>query len=140
VHWNDAALVDLLLKGKANVNAVDDHGVTSEARLRKRDRHRRETVGCRCRRQACEENGETALMTASLSGNVAIVKALLARRRRQRGDRRNGQTALMWATSRAPRDHAQLIAAKANVHAQSKIGFSRCSSPRGTATSRPPKC
>ena len=128
VHWNDAELVDLLLKARANVNAADDHGVTPLELACENADARRSSRNCwppAPTPKHAEENGETPLMTAALSGNVAMVKALLARGADVNAATvETGQTALMWAASEEHRDvMRELIAAGADVHAQSKIGF-----------------
>lgn len=69
--------------------------------------------------------GETALMTASRSGCVACVKALLAKDARVNDrETQRGQTALMWA---AAEGHATVVemltAAGADVHARTGTGF-----------------
>src|SRR5262249_22646689 len=72
VHWSDAAMVDLLPKAGAKINAVDDHGV-SPLKLACENADaaivdRLLTAGADAKH--AEANGETALMTAALSGNV----------------------------------------------------------------------
>ncbi|HXJ44476.1 MAG TPA: ankyrin repeat domain-containing protein, partial [Bryobacteraceae bacterium] len=69
--------------------------------------------------------GETALMTAARTGNLAIVKALLAAGAKVNvSETWRGQTPLMWA---AAEGHVQvveaLIAAGAEINARSKASF-----------------
>jgi ankyrin repeat protein len=74
---------------------------------------------------AAQANGVTPLMIAARGGNVEIAQLLLARGANVKATiPSTGQTALMWAT--AERHIAmmrELIAAGADVHAQSTIGF-----------------
>jgi ankyrin repeat protein len=64
------------------------------------------------------EGGETPLMTAARTGNVDVVRALLARGAGvERADERRGQTALMWA---AAEGHAPVV--QALVDAGAAVG------------------
>ena len=74
---------------------------------------------------AAQANGVTPLMTGARTGDLNVVRTLLA----HGADvtvalPATGQTALMWATAEGHRDvMRELITAGADVHAQSKIGF-----------------
>jgi uncharacterized protein len=114
-HWNDAGLVDLLLRAGANAKAANRYGVTplSEA-----------AAGASA---ALIENllqagadpntlataqGETVLMIAARTGNADAVKVLLDHGADP--DAREtfrGQTALMWAAAEGHVDVIKLFAA-----------------------------
>ena len=74
---------------------------------------------------ATKPEGETALMTAARSGNVAVVQALLAHGARVDAvEQWRGQTALMWAAAENNADVVRaLVKAGAAVDARSKAGF-----------------
>jgi ankyrin repeat protein len=90
-----AAMVEKLIKAKANVNAPT---------LR---------------------SGETALMRCSRTGNAKTVELLLANGADANAkEKDNGQTALMWALEEGHRDIARaLIEHGADVHDKTKGGF-----------------
>jgi len=102
-HWNDAELVDLLLRAGANAKAVNRYGATPlseaaasgsgamiEALLRAGADPKTLTT----------RDGETVLMTAARAGNVDAVKILLDRGADANArETYKGQTALMWAAS-----------------------------------------
>lgn len=127
-HWNDLDLIDRLVKAGAHVDGADDQGVTAlglacengstpvAARLL--------TAGANP--NLAQQNGVTPLMSAARTGNVGLVRALLARHADvSAAIPTSRQTALIWAT--AERHHEvmrELIAAGADVHARSSIGFS----------------
>jgi ankyrin repeat protein len=104
VHRDDLAMVDLLLKEKANVKAANRYGITPIAlaatngsarvveRLLNAGASANEHVG----------DGETVLMAAARSGHADAVTLLLARGADVNArDTFSAQTALMWAASRA---------------------------------------
>ena len=70
--------------------------------------------------------GETALMTAANTGNVAALKVLIAHGANVNAtENSRGQTALMWAVNEGHLDAAQaLIEAGADINARSKGKFS----------------
>jgi ankyrin repeat protein len=126
-HWDDAEAVDVLLRAHARVNTADDHGVTpldlacengSRAIVEK-------LLAAGADAKHAQTNGVTPLTTAARTGNAVIVETLLARGADVNASiPENGQTALMWATAERHLDVMRaLVAAGANVHAQSKIGF-----------------
>ena len=126
-HWDDAALADALLGAGADANIAEERGVTplmqacenrSEAMVLK-------LLDARANPNAAQQNGVTPLMMAARTGNAAIVKTLLARGADVSvAVPTTGQTALMWSIAEKHLDIArELIAAKADVHNPSKIGF-----------------
>jgi uncharacterized protein len=108
LHWaahrDDLAMVDLLLKARANVHAANRYKITPLAlaamngsvrvieRLLAAGASANERVG----------SGETVLMAAARSGHADAVTLLLARGADVNArDTFSSQTALMWAASRA---------------------------------------
>ena len=126
-HWDDLDTAALLLRTGAKVDAGNDQGVTPLA------------LACENARESMVEtlldagadpnlalaNGVTPLMTAALTGNASIVERLLTDGAGVNATiPSTGQTALMWATAEGHLDVMQeLIAADADVHARSAIGF-----------------
>ena len=97
-HFDDLEAVDLLIAAGADVKVTNRYGVTPPVeKLLKAGADSNSTV----------EEGATALMTAARSGNVDVVKSLLAPGAKvnpKEGWR--GQTALMWAVAE---DHPEVV-------------------------------
>src|ERR1043166_6593132 len=74
---------------------------------------------------ASEPGGEAPIMTASRSGNVEAVKALLAAGANPNAkEEKRGQPALMWAAGEGNVEVVEaLIAAGADIHARLDSGF-----------------
>ena len=119
VHWDDLAMADLLIRAGATVDAAEDGGVTPLAMACATG-----SVGMvdRLLKAGANPNQgrETALMAAARSGNVEVMKLLLAH-----GGEANakepvrGQTALMWAVAEKHAGVARvLIEHGADVHAK----------------------
>jgi ankyrin repeat protein len=125
VRYDEAMLVERLIKAGANVNAANRYGVTPIA------------LACESGSAAVVEHllkagvsanatgplGETALHTCAHTGNAEAAKALLARGAKvDAGDTWRGQTPLMWA---AAQGHAAmvrvLVEAGADVNARSTV-------------------
>jgi uncharacterized protein len=124
VHFEDAALADLLIRAGAGVNKADDTGVTplylacvnrSRAMVEK-------LLAAGANPNAKLLNGETALMTCSRTGEIGTVKALIARGADVNAKEPfHDQTALMWAAAeKHPEVVAALIARGADVRARSR--------------------
>jgi len=127
-HWSNLEIVDQLLRAGADVDPVNDHGVTPLA-LACENGHA--AIAGRLLDAGANPNavlpvqGETVLMTAALAGSVEIVTMLLDRGAAvDARTRQSGQTALMWAVSE---NHHQivgrLVERGADVHARSASGF-----------------
>jgi ankyrin repeat protein len=124
VHYDDAAIADLLLGAGSRVNAANDLGVTplylactnrSAAMVEK-------LLRAEANPNAKLLNGETVLMNCARTGNPAAVKALIAAGANVNAkEPEHDQTALMWA---AAQKHAEavrvLLAAGADVQARSR--------------------
>lgn len=125
VRYDDAALVERLIKAGAKANVANRYGVTPIA------------LACESASGAVVEHllkagvspnatgqfGETALHTCAHNGNVDAAKALLARGATVNpGDAWRGQTPLMWA---AAQGHAAmvrvLVEAGADLNARSTV-------------------
>ena len=127
-HWDNLAIVDLLLAAGADVNAANDHGVTP---LSLACENAEPAVVARLLKAGANPNaalpvqGETVLMTAALSGNADVVTLLLERGAEvDARATKSGQTALMWAASQNHREVVdRLIQRGADVRARSTSGF-----------------
>jgi ankyrin repeat protein len=125
VRYDEAMLVERLIKAGANVSAANRYGVTPIV------------LACESGSAAVVEHllkagvnanatsalGETALHTCARTGNVEAAKALLARGAKvDAGDSWRGQTPLMWA---AAQGHAAmvrvLVEAGADVNTRSTV-------------------
>ncbi len=125
-HQDDLETAGLLIGAGANVKAANRYGVTPLSLACTNGAAMVEFL----LKSGADPNtalpgGETALMTASRTGNVAAVKALLSRGADFKAkESRRGQTALMWA---AAEGHAAvvetLIEAGADFRARLKTGF-----------------
>ena len=127
-HWNDAAMVELLLANRARVDAANDYGVTPLA-IACADAGKAVAVlllqaGADVNRALT--SGETPLMTATRAGNRDVVEVLLAKGAQvEAPEKSHGQTALMWASARGHRDIAVLLLDHgADARARSDAGFS----------------
>ena len=126
-HWDDLDTADLLLAAGADVDAAEDQGVTPLALACENASAPMvaKLLAAGADPDAAQANGVTPLMMAARTGDVEIVKTLLARDVSvMAAIPTTGQTALMWATAERHWDiMRELIAAGADVEAQSKIGF-----------------
>lgn len=128
VYWDEEAAVDQLVAARANVNAVNDLGVTplflacsnvSGAIVKKLL-----AAGADPNRAATPTTtAETPLMAAARAGAVEVVRALLAHGANVNAtERAHGQTALMWSAANGHSHVVQaLIDAGADVHARSRL-------------------
>ena len=124
-YWDDLDTANLLIRAGANVNIANDFGVTPLS------------LACTNGNAAMVETllnagadpnvaafttRETVLITAARTGNVNVVKALLAHGARVNAKTTVGQTALMWAVSERHAEVARaLIESGADVHARSTV-------------------
>ena len=130
VHWDDLAIADLLIRAGAAVNAAEDGGVTPLAMACANGSagmvERLLKAGANP-----NEGRELPVMAAARSGNVEVMKLLLARG----GDPNakepaRGQTALMWAVAERHADVARVLVENgADVYA--KTITVRSPGPRG---------
>jgi ankyrin repeat protein len=127
VHRDEAALVDRLMRGGANVNAANEYGVTpltlactngSAAMVEK-------LLAAGANPNAAQTNGTTPLMECARTGTAAAVAALLARGASvDAAHGKSGQTALMWAAAERHAGVVKLLIERgARVRARSKGGF-----------------
>jgi ankyrin repeat protein len=126
-HWDDLEIVDLLLRAGAKVNAADEQGVTPLALACENGSAAMaaKLLAAGAAANGAQVNGVTPLMNAARTGNIKIAQLLIAHGASARTPiPSTGQTALMWATADG---HVammrELLAAGADVHAQSSIGF-----------------
>jgi ankyrin len=129
LHWSayrgDADAANLLLRAGANVNAVNDLGITA---LWIASGNASTAVMARLLEGGADPNvapptNGTPLMVASRIGNAEGVALLLGHGADVNArEEANQQTALMWAVStRQAAVVRQLLAAKADVHARTKV-------------------
>jgi len=126
-YHDDLELTDLLIASGANVNAANDYAATplmlactnGSADMVNR------LLKAGANPNAAAWSGETVLMTCARTGNVETVKALLASGADvNAADKRQGNTALMWAVAQKHADIVRvLIEHKADVHARTQEGF-----------------
>jgi len=123
VHRDAAAIVDLLIRAGARVDAANDLGATPVhlACTNRSAAMVQRLLAAGANANASLANGETVLMTCARAGDAAAVAALL-----QRGadvnakERAHQQTALMWAAAERHPDVVRLlVAAHADVRARS---------------------
>ena len=125
-HWDDVETADLLIHAGANVNAANSYGVTP---LSLACTNQNAAMVEKLLNAGADPNGVPAgtpvLMTAARTGNVDIVKALLAHGANVNAkEGARGQTALMWAVAEKHPEVARLlIDQRADVHARSASGF-----------------
>ena len=127
VHWNDLAVVELLLRAGADGGTANDYGVTP---LSLACTNGNLAVASRLLESGADPNaaspvtGETVLMTAARTGVAAVVAALLDHGADPGAhETRHGQTALMWASAEGHTEVVRtLIARGADLHARSQAG------------------
>src|SRR5262245_20543470 len=124
VHWDDEAIVDLLLGAGAPINARNDYGVAplSLACTNRNDRLVGKLLAAGADPNIATATGETALMTCSYTGNAAAVRALVQRGADVNARENNeSQTALMWASTQGHADVLKiLLAAGADIGLRSR--------------------
>ena len=113
-YWDHGDGADLVIRGGARVNAVNDLGVTplwaasengSAAMVRR-------LLQAGANPNAALVSGETPLMTAARTGNADVVKQLLAKGADVNAtERGRGQTALMWAVAQHHADVVDVLVA-----------------------------
>src|SRR5262249_1313795 len=111
-QWDDLETASLLLHAGALPRIVNDYGVSPlwYACLNGSTQRVEALVKGGGDANMALPTGETALMTASRTGKVAPVQALLAKGASVNAhERLKGQTALMWAVSEGHRDVAKVL-------------------------------
>ena len=123
-HWNDMETLELLIGAGANVNAVNDLGVTPIALA---SAHQKATgvetlLAAGASPDLASETGVTPLMRAARTGSVDAARALLAGGANVNArETVREQTALMWAVAqRHPVVVRVLLENGANVHARTR--------------------
>ncbi|MFO0923731.1 MAG: ankyrin repeat domain-containing protein [Pirellulales bacterium] len=125
-HHGNAAIVDALLKQKAEVDPTNEYGVTplflAVAQGHHEIVHTLLHAGSDSKQLFAGQ--ESLLMHAARQGEPKTVRALLDSGADSNHRDAKGQTALMWAASAGNNEAlAALLRAKADVHAVSKVGF-----------------
>ena len=120
--------IEVLIKGGADVNAVNRYGVTplSLAATNGNDRVLDLLLKSGASRKSADAalpDGRTLLMLAARTGNAAAIKVLVgAGASVNAAETRTGSTALMWAALENRADAVRaLVAAGANVNARSRV-------------------
>jgi uncharacterized protein len=127
VHWNDLDAADVLIRGGAKVDAVNDLGVfplslacangsaAMVERLLAASAPVRQTL----------PSGESALMSCAQTGTADALRALLARGADvDARERERGQTALMWAAAGRHAGAVKVLLERgADLNAVSTAGF-----------------
>jgi uncharacterized protein len=124
-HWDDAALVDLLLRAGANPKTVNRYGISPllEACMNGDTAIIEALLKAGADPDTAQPEGETALMTASRTGNTDAVKLLLDHGAQVNAKENwRGQNALMWAVAEKHPAVVQLLIARgADVNARSRV-------------------
>jgi len=122
LHWaayfDDVAIADMLIHGGADVNKVNDLGVTPLA-LATSTAMADRLLKARANPNIVSSTGESPLMSAARTGAVEMVKALLEHSADPNAKENvRGQTALMWAAAQKHPDVVRvLLEHGADVHA-----------------------
>jgi uncharacterized protein len=136
-HWNDLETADALIAAQAVVNAASDRGVTPLALAAENSSTAmiQKLLKAGADPNLAQRGGVTPLMLAARAGNVEVVTMLIgsaaglnlgpnAGANVNASTAGTAQTALMWAVAERRRDVVPLlVAAGADIHAASKIGF-----------------
>jgi uncharacterized protein len=123
LHWavylDDAVIADLLIRGGADVNKVNDLGITALA-LATSSAMAEQLLKAGANPNIVSSTGESPLMSAARTGGVEIVKALLGHGANPNAKENvRGQTALMWAAAQNHPDVVRvLLEHGADVHAR----------------------
>jgi uncharacterized protein len=123
-HWDDATLVDQLLRAGANVKTANRYGVSPllEACVNGDAAIIEKLLQAGADPNTAQPEGETALMTASRTGNVDAVRMLIDHGANVNAKENwRGQSALMWAAAEGhPAVVRLLIERGADVNARSR--------------------
>ena len=129
LHWaayyNDAELVDQLIKAGANVNAKNLFGSSpmSEAAVVGNVKVLKALLAAGADVESANEDGQTALMILSRTSNVEAAKLLISKRANVNvREKWRGQTPLMWAAAEGQPEMVKLLLAhRAEVDARSNV-------------------
>ena len=126
-HWNDLQTGDLLVRAGADANTANDFRMTplSQACTNGSARFIELLLNAGANPDTPIATGETPLMTCARTGNADAVTMLLVHGADVNGkEPTQNQTAVMWAAAEQhPKILQALIAAKADVRAHTKQGF-----------------
>jgi ankyrin repeat protein len=124
-HWDDAALVDQLLRAGASAKTANRYGISPllEACVNGDAAIIGKLLDAGADPNTAQPEGETALMTASRTGNADAVAMLLDHGARVNAKENwRGQSALMWAAAeKHPAVVELLIQRGADVNARSAV-------------------
>ncbi len=124
-HWDDAALVDQLLRAGANVKAANRYGITPllEACVNGDAAIVEKLLKAGADPNTAQPEGQTAIMTAARTGNVDAVKALIDHGAKVNAEESwRGQSALMFAAAEKHQAVVQLLIQHgADVNARSAV-------------------
>jgi ankyrin repeat protein len=124
-HWDDPALVDLLLRAGASPKTPNRYGISPllEACMNGDTTVIEALLKAGADPDTAQREGETALMTASRTGNADAVKMLVDHGAHvNTKENWRGQTALMWAVAEKHPAVVQLLIARgADVNARSRV-------------------
>ena len=111
VHWNDLATARLLIRAGADVDAANELGVTPThaRRPQRKQRDDRRPFARRRKSHTARPSGDTALMLAARTGNVAVVQRLADAGADVNARTQGGHTALMWAAAEGHADVAEVL-------------------------------
>jgi ankyrin repeat protein len=125
-RWDDVETAQLLIRGGANVKAVNRYSVTplSLACTNGNAAMIELLVNAGADPNAALPGGETPLMTAARTGKVDAVKVLLSHGANVQAQEDEGQTALMWAAAEGNTATVEMLMEfGADSHARSKGGL-----------------
>ena len=124
----DERIVDILLANQANTNVADKQRGYTPLRLAAENNHRRivkKLIANKAKLDTVDILGDTALIRASLRGNVGLVQDLIDAGADLNIAGAGGMTALMWAVYWEEKETAQaLLAGGADVSITNNAGLS----------------